>query len=755
MRSSRRFLRQEALLAGAVAAAVLAALAFLGLVARGDNLLYDQLVQAAPLPPANRIVIVAIDEPSLGTIGRWPWRRSLHAALLDRLRADGAKAVGYDVLFDQPSADDPLLVHAMRGMPTVLPVGFLVPGEMGSPFTPQPPVGPIAGAAAGVGQAAVAFDEDGIVRSTALVAGGGARRWPHVAELLHRAAFGRPSPAFLRLAGAALPADRFSLGEPVLVPLPHGRFATIAFDAVLRGEAPPGLFRDRIVLVGQTAPGSGDHYAVAGNAGAMPGVELLANVTAALVADELIQPAGEMPAYLLAAAALAFFVAALLAWSPRINFVLGLGLMAALVGLAALLLRYAGLWLSPAPALIALATVYPLWGWRRLAATSRYMARELARLDREPDVLMREIEGAPHAGDVIEDQITLLNRAIDRVRDLSRFLDGSLQSLPDPTLVVDADGVVLMANQAADALFADAGASPAGTPLATLMALLAPDAPTLLSATEQEFATRDGRIFTARMAARIGLDDRSGGWICRLTDITAIRVATRQREQALQLLTHDMRSPQASILALLESGGEPAALAPRIARHAQRTLDLADGFVQLARAENANYAAEPVDLAAMVVEAADDQWALAQRRHIHVECRYDSREHLVLGDRSLLCRVLVNLVNNAVKHSPDGGVVTCTVRSPEPAPDGDSSSMVRCDIEDRGPGIHDGEADAIFAAFRTGTQRAATAGVGLGLAFVGTVVRRHGGTIQCANREGGGAHFSLWLPLEDEPLPPD
>jgi signal transduction histidine kinase len=72
----------------------------------------------------------------------------------------------------------------------------------------------------------------------------------------------------------------------------------------------------------------------------------------------------------------------------------------------------------------------------------------------------------------------------------------------------------------------------------------------------------------------------------RLADISILTAAMRQREQALQLLTHDMRSPQTSILAMLATTPDlPPELSERMAAYAKRTLALADGFVQLARAE--------------------------------------------------------------------------------------------------------------------------------------------------------------------------
>ncbi|RTT36029.1 CHASE2 domain-containing protein, partial [Pseudomonas paraeruginosa] len=70
-----------------------------------NNLLYDRLRNLTPLAVDPRILIVAIDDRSLESLGRWPWPRSVHAELLERLSAAGARSVLLDVIFSEPSAD--------------------------------------------------------------------------------------------------------------------------------------------------------------------------------------------------------------------------------------------------------------------------------------------------------------------------------------------------------------------------------------------------------------------------------------------------------------------------------------------------------------------------------------------------------------------------------------------------------------------------------------------------------------------------
>src|SRR5262249_38793655 len=76
-------------------------------------------VARGPLPPAGVVVVVGVDEPSLAEVGRWPWPRAKLAALVDRLTADGAKVIGFDMIFDQP--DLGLDVAALRAAVAAAP----------------------------------------------------------------------------------------------------------------------------------------------------------------------------------------------------------------------------------------------------------------------------------------------------------------------------------------------------------------------------------------------------------------------------------------------------------------------------------------------------------------------------------------------------------------------------------------------------------------------------------------------------------
>lgn len=117
---------------------------------------------------------------------------------------------------------------------------------------------------------------------------------------------------------------------------------------------------------------------------------------------------------------------------------------------------------------------------------------------------------------------------------------------------------------------------------------------------------------------------------------------------------------------------------------------------------------------------------------------------MVLGDRSVLARTLVNLLGNAVKYSPEGSTITVAL-SERPSPSGPTANVA---IADQGPGFSREEAATAFRPFqrfeRAGSE--AAGGVGLGLAFVQAAVARHGGEVSCRSEPGVGAEFTVRLP---------
>ena len=187
-------------------------------------------------------------------------------------------------------------------------------------------------------------------------------------------------------------------------------------------------------------------------------------------------------------------------------------------------------------------------------------------------------------------------------------------------------------------------------------------------------------------------------------------------------------------------------LLERIERHAHRALKLADDFVQLARAESQTYSLEPTNLADIVADAGDELWPQARTKSIGVDMNLGDREYWVAADRSLMTRAIAHVINNAIKYSPNDTVVKVSVAAAAP-------HRVQCTVADEGYGIPLAMQRHLFEPFRRfqAPGQPASGGAGLGMAFIKTVVMRHGGEVRVESEPGRGTTVTIWLPAADEP----
>ncbi|WGS53411.1 CHASE2 and HATPase_c domain-containing protein [Paraburkholderia sp. D15] len=771
-----------------------------------DQLVYDRFLSVHAQPLLRDIVVVEIDNASIARLGRWPWPRSVHARLLERLAEAKPAAVIFDVLFTEANPEDAGLARAIALSPTYLPVLLSAPDGAGQRSVVEP-VAPLARAAAGLGHINLEVDSDGIVRSVARFEGDAPSRWPQLMVPAAQAV----ANGSLRLsdvtAGAAQPAAQPVDGEGRFL-IPFGpnaeNYSKLSFADVLDGAVSADRLRGRIVLIGVTASGLYDRFAtpVSGELGPLPGVYIHANVLDTLLTGRAIEPAEPWVLCAVSFVPLVVLLAGFLVLSPRRSLLLTGALCALAAAGSAALLYGARLWMSPVPAIAGMVVVYPIWNWRRLEMTMAYLRKELQRLADEPHLLpqtpLTPPRGREFGGDVLEQHMALMAQAAQRVQDMKRFVWDSLDSVPEPILVSDVRGVVLIANHAAKAHFARLNApAPEGQPMHAVLGGLAlvktidrnaaTDAdnnllahaqwPALLDPTRGEFAAlmaqgvevRDasGRDHLLRYANCTNAQGETTGWIAGLVDVSALHAAERQREDALRLLSHDMRSPQASILALVEierARAEPVlarGLLERIERYAQRALTLADDFVQLARAESQAYVLEPVNLAELLIDASDEVWPQAHAKRIALQMEAGAEQgeqgdddgHWICVDRSLMTRALVNILNNAVKYSPPDTRITCSLASVVAAPGvSGAARRVSCTIRDEGYGIPMEQQAGLFERFRRfhEAERPEVGGAGLGMAFVKTVVTRHGGEVGVVSAPGKGTAFTIDLPaLED------
>ena len=733
---------------------------------RVDRMLHESALNPVRPKAAGNIVIVAIDDRSLEAIGRWPWRRALHAEVLRRISLGGPRCIGLDLLLvgddTEHPGDDALLARRMKEAGcVVLPMALQPAGPAGSQseLLPTPP---LAQAAKALGHAHLSLDEDGITRGVYLREGFPGREWPSFALVMQQAADGR-LPAQSPLGGTLASSPPFARWhrldhELLLFNAVASPFQSVSYVDVLRGQVPPEFFRDRYVLVGATADSLANVFASPAPTryGVLPGVEIFATALQGLTQGLHIRAASIRQDLAFNLTPLVLVLLGLLWLGPLRGFVLILLMLLAGAGV-----QMAQAWhclrFSTAPGLLGLVLVYPLWSLMRLTTAYRFLQRGTRELNTVLDGMPLPRNTA-WDGDFLDREIDATAAAVHRVRDMHPFVRDGVDHLPDATLVLNRRGRVFLANRAAarhwqreawalverDAheLLSDVRSRHTGQPMVHPGALNS-DHPVPVAGEGEDAA---GRILLLRCAPFLDSDNAHAGWMVALVDITRMRRAQSQRDEALRFISHDIREPNASILTVIELARAKPSILPRdlllqrVERHARTGLELADGFVNLARAEVQQFRAELLDLVDLATQAIDNAWAEGRRREVRVRLETRLEEAPCIGDQSLLSRALTNVLGNALKYSPAGSELVCRI--------GERGTHWTVAIQDQGPGIPVELQPQLFQPFHRlhHESHPEVHGIGLGLLLVRTAVQRHGGSVEIKSAQNAGCTVILVLP---------
>lgn len=241
-------------------------------------------------------------------------------------------------------------------------------------------------------------------------------------------------------------------------------------------------------------------------------------------------------------------------------------------------------------------------------------------------------------------------------------------------------------------------------------------------------------------------------WILR--DISEAKQLETLREDLLSMVYHDLRSPLANILSgvdVLESihgrDGTSATVLEIIRRSAERIQRLTSTMLDIRRLETGHPLAKPrpTPPQQLIQEAVDTVLPLIQSKGHTIEMQLPEEPlPLVMADAEMIRRVLINLLENASKYTPDGGHIWIGAQQ-------ETEGWVRFWVRDTGPGIPLEEQATLFEKYTRASTSKGAKGLGLGLAYCRLAVEAHHGQIGVYSRPNEGATFYFTLPIAPAP----
>jgi two-component system phosphate regulon sensor histidine kinase PhoR len=229
----------------------------------------------------------------------------------------------------------------------------------------------------------------------------------------------------------------------------------------------------------------------------------------------------------------------------------------------------------------------------------------------------------------------------------------------------------------------------------------------------------------------------------------SLEAQQQQQERWVSDVAHELKTPLTALMLVsdrLEMAveGKDAVLVQRLQRELQRLQLMVEDLLELSRLENSLPQESGSYSAITLEELVESAWSsirpLAEERHVQLQLER-SEPGPMMGDQRRLHRAVLNLLDNALRYSPDGSTVEVDV-----VPSGGWWMLM---IRDHGPGLSESDLGSMFQRFYRGDPsraRSARSGSGLGLAIVQQIAVNHGGRIEARNHPGGGTCIELLLP---------
>jgi PAS domain S-box-containing protein len=349
--------------------------------------------------------------------------------------------------------------------------------------------------------------------------------------------------------------------------------------------------------------------------------------------------------------------------------------------------------------------------------------------------------------------ISVANARLYRRAEQERMrLSAVLEATPDAVIVTDGEGRISLANPAAEAVLRVSAARARGRLVADV--LLVPELTRMLAEPGGELKTAeikvpDGRVMFASACDVSAEQETQSGKVCVLGDITHYKKLDMLKSEFVSTVSHDLRAPltlmrgYGTMLTMMGTlNDQQRDFVRKILDSVDQMASLVDNLLDLGRIEaGLGLSLEPVQIDRIIIDVADSYRPQAVNKQITLEVEPAEGMESIEADPTLLRQAIANLVDNALKYTPQKGLVRLRASQEE--------GVQRVVIEDNGLGIAPTDQARLFEKFYRArrSESLKEKGAGLGLAIVKSIVEQHGGRVRVESRLGMGSTFTLELPM--------
>lgn len=350
------------------------------------------------------------------------------------------------------------------------------------------------------------------------------------------------------------------------------------------------------------------------------------------------------------------------------------------------------------------------------------------------------------------DMASVLHKTLEAVENERNKLDTLFLHMTDGVVAYDGNGALIHCNPAAAALL---GRKSEDCRYSELFETMCPFAH-VVSLQRSDFV--ESELAVGDRSVEVCLapfsDEQRGGVLVVLHDVTEHRKTEERRKEFVANVSHELRTPLTNVRSYAETIREAGDELSRetendfldvVISETDRMTNIVRDLLTLSRLDSGrsemNMARFPFGAA---IDAVLRSIELEARRHHHELTRsYPDSLPIIVGDRGRLEQVMLNVLGNAVKYTPDGGHIHVT------AGESSTGDKVWMEVADDGIGIPEADRSRIFERFyRVDKARSReSGGTGLGLSIATEIVQRHNGTLSLVDREGPGTTVRLELPI--------